>query len=282
MRPILKWVGGKRQLLPELDKHIPARFGAYYEPFFGGGALFFDYGFGRAHISDANPHLLNFYTQVQMRCEALIDALAELERQRTTDDATFFLAARHDFNARLAERSANTAALFFAINRMGFNGLWRVNASGRCNVPPGKTSSGKHMPPLMDRETESALRAAAVALGTAVVRDSYADLLQSHPPQAGDFVYFDPPYIPASTTSDFTAYTAGGFGWEDQVRLRDCAMDLAARGVHVVLSNSDTPTTRELYQSHFALHEVQARRAVNCDASKRGKVGELIIVGIVP
>jgi len=304
VNPILKWVGGKRGLLPELRKHIRLdraavgrfeksvrldREASYFEPFLGGGAVFFDLAPSEANyssISDMNPHLINLYNRVRDDVSMLVQVLTDLQAERGVlgDDRAFFLTVRQAFNLRAVEeneRSLFTAAAFIIINRLGFNGLWRVNRKGLCNVPPGKFKSA------VDIVRADDLRAASLALQNAVITCAdYETALERYRPLAGDVVYFDPPYIPASATSDFTSYIADGFTLSDQEDLAIVARDLVQRGVHVILSNSDTQLTRDLYgnlkidgKPAFDLHEVQARRAINCVPGKRGAVGELIIVG---
>lgn len=291
MNPILKWVGGKRGLLPELRKHVGGldRATGYFEPFLGGGALFFDLAPFVTTISDTNPHLINLYIQVRDDVAALVRVLTDLQAERAArgDDRVFFLQVRQAFNLRAvegSERSLFTAAAFLVINRLGFNGLWRVNRKGLCNVPPGKFKA------TVDIVRADDLRAASLALCSAIIACAdYETALMQYRPLAGDVVYFDPPYIPASATSNFVGYTGDGFNAHDQKVLAITARDLVERGVRVILSNSDTPLTREIYRNMtidglpaFTLHEVQARRAINCVPGKRGAVGELIIVGRMP
>lgn len=261
-RPFLKWVGGKRQLLPALLPHTPARFGRYHEPFVGGGALFFHLRPARAVLSDTNARLIRTWTGVRDHVEDVITLLRGFPHDRA-----FFEGLRAE--AVDAKSDAEVAAWFIYLNRTGFNGLYRVNRQNRFNVPFGSYTN----PTICDADT---LRAASVALAETelMVEDFGAVLTRAEP---GDFVYFDPPYIPLSATSSFTAYTAGGFGMPEQARLRDTARALKARGVHVVLSNSSAQAVYELYADGFLRTPVAASRAINCDASKRGAVTELIL-----
>ncbi|MES2640423.1 MAG: DNA adenine methylase [Myxococcota bacterium] len=261
-RPFLKWVGGKRQLLPALLPHTPARFGRYHEPFVGGGALFFHLRPARAVLADTNARLIRTWIGVRDHVEDVITLLRGFPHDRT-----FFEGLRAE--AVDAKSDAEVAAWFIYLNRTGFNGLYRVNRQNRFNVPFGSYTN----PTICDADT---LRAASIALSQTdlLVEDFGAVLTRAEP---GDFVYFDPPYIPLSATSSFTAYTAGGFGMPEQARLRDTARALKARGVHVVLSNSSAPAVHELYADGFLRTPVSAARAINCDASKRGAVTELIL-----
>ena len=282
MKPLLKWVGGKTQLLPELLKHVPATFNRYFEPFFGGGALFWHLADTRSifntrpFLSDCNAHLVNFYNQLGSTPMGLEEALTHLDQSRKDQsDTQLFNRCRLLFNDALRSGDClglEQATCFYVINRLGFNGLWRVNKQGFCNVPPGKF---KTPPSLVIKDLGSA---AKFLRASTVVRISFTGIV----PQAGDFVYCDPPYVPATRTSSFTSYTEDGFNAAAQTTLRNFAKAWAAAGVHVVLSNSDTPFVRALYQNDFDLHGVQARRNVNCKGAKRGKVGELIIVGRKP
>ncbi|EYF02183.1 DNA adenine methylase [Chondromyces apiculatus] len=261
-RPFLKWVGGKRQLLPELSPRIPADYGTYHEPFVGGGALFFHARPHRAVLSDANERLIRTYRGVRDAVEEVIDLLSSYPHDRA-----FFLEMRGiDIDAR---SDAEVAAWFIYLNRTGFNGLYRVNRSNVYNVPFGDYTS----PVICDAEN---LRACAEALRATTLRcESFEKVLDRARP--GDFVYFDPPYVPLSASSNFTSYTRGGFGMTEHERLRDVAWKLKARGVHVLLSNSSAPEVHALYGERFELASVGAARAVNCKASGRGKVQELII-----
>lgn len=270
-KPFLKWVGGKRQLLPEITKYVPTTFGTYYEPFAGGGALFFELEPKRAVLNDANPHLIGCYRAIRDFPDKVISLLSEMEPHQ---GSTAYYAVRQSFNDNVNEHGCfRQAARFIYINRIGFNGLWRVNSRGHCNVPIGRRSS----PVVFDVD---GIRAASLALRDVQLgHGRFFDFPPLQAPAAGDFVYFDPPYIPASATADFTSYTADGFGYADQIRLRDLAVTLARRGVHVIVSNSDTSATRALWDGApgFTIHAIQARRAINCKAGKRGPVGELII-----
>ena len=262
-RPFLKWAGGKRQLLEAIDRLRPSTFGTYHEPFVGGGALFFHLEPARAFLSDTNERLVRTYRGVQSQVERVIAGLSEAPH-----DLAYFEAQR----ARLIdeEDDVEVAAWMIYLNKTGFNGLYRVNARNVFNVPFGRYTR----PRVCDAPN---LRACSAALaGSSVERREFDITLERARP--GDFVYFDPPYVPLSSSSSFTAYTAGGFGPEEHRRLRDVALALKQRGVHVLLSNSSAPLVRELYAGgDFELVEVQASRAVNSKGDARGKVCELLI-----
>jgi DNA adenine methylase len=261
-RPFLKWVGGKRQLLPALTAHMPHRFGRYHEPFLGGGALFFHLRPQRAVLSDTNSRLVRTWIGVR---DAVEDVIALL--QEWPHDRDFFTGLR----ARPIDGAsdAEVAAWFIYLNRTAFNGLYRVNRRNIFNVPFGAYAN----PTICDADV---LRAASAALAdTELHVEDFGAVLDRA--DAGDFVYFDPPYVPLSASSSFTSYTADGFGMPEQTRLRDTARALKARGVHVLLSNSSAPAVHELYADGFSRSPVSAARAINCDPTKRGPVTELLL-----
>lgn len=265
-RPPWKFVGGKRQLLPELHEHVPEKFSHYFEPFFGGGALYWSLRPKKAVVGDANREIVVALQVIKSDVGALITELRRAAAAHLQGRKKFFLKLR----ASEPSSPLKTAARFMVLNRLGFNGVYRVNGSGKFNVPYGKWKS---IPKICDEEN---LRACAEALKSCViVCGDFEKVVQGA--TRGDFVYFDPPYAPASATADFTSYTRDGFTLDDQERLRDLALKLKARGVHVLLSNADVPAVRKLYRIGFLLRKVSARRSVNSNTSKRGKVGELLI-----
>jgi DNA adenine methylase len=278
-RPFLKWAGGKRQLLPALLAHVPRPFvrgvsrhesGArparapprYFEPFVGGGALFFQLRPPRAVLADVNERLIRTYRGVRDHVADVIDQL----RAYPHTEKFFYELREVDIDAR---SDAEVAAWFIYLNRTGYNGLYRVNRRNRFNVPFGRYDR----PTICDEPT---LRACSGALAGAklVVGDFERVVAQA---KQRDFVYFDPPYVPLSVTSSFTSYTSSGFGLEGQTRLRDVALELKRRGVSVLLSNSSSPLVRERYKSGFEMTEVSATRFVNSNPRRRGPVTELII-----
>lgn len=259
--PFVKWVGGKRALLPQLMGRIPLRFASYHEPFVGGGAMFFALQPVKAMLSDYNAELVTTYQVIRDDVERLIRHL----RTHKLDETYYYdLRAREPGRLDPIER----ASRLIYLNRTCFNGLYRVNARGGFNVPYGRYKN-----PLICNEV--GLRAASAALaGTHTRHAGYEIVLEQA--RRGDFVYFDPPYHPVSPTANFTGYTAGAFGPDDQRRLADVFRALARRGCKVMLSNSDTPFIRELY-GDFNLEIVAAPRLVNRDATKRGPVNEVLV-----
>lgn len=267
-RPFVKWAGGKTQLLPELLARVPAHYNAYYEPFVGGGALFFalaaDNRIERATLSDANTDLVNTYRQVRDNVDAVVEILRHHEKAHSEQH---YYTVRS--NAKLEDADWR-AARFIYLNKTGFNGLYRVNKSGGFNVPFGRYTN----PTICDEEN---LRACAMVLRGADIRDvDFRTAAQEA--RRGNLVYFDPPYAPLSKTSSFTAYTAGGFGHVEQEALADLALGLKMRGVHVLLSNSSVEVVEKLYAARgFQIDEVDARRSINSKADRRGAVKEYII-----
>jgi len=270
-KPFVKWPGGKTQLLPVLREWMPKRFALYEEPFVGGGALFFATQPRHATLADANPWLIRTYRAISQNVDGVIEALRVY-----ADGHTRCLAAGTDEGLYMHVRGSvdpavmddvNAAALFIYLNKTCFNGIFRVNASGRFNVPYSRRKN----PLILD---ETTLRACSEALQRATI--VHRDFRETNPP-ATSFVYFDSPYHPLSETSDFTSYTKDKFTTQDQKDLRDLALRLKNRGVYVLLSNSSAPLIRELYKDHFEIREVPARRNVNADASGRGAITELLI-----
>jgi DNA adenine methylase len=266
--PIVKWVGGKSKLLPELLARLPARHGRYFEPFAGGAALFFRLAPAAAVLADRNPDLIAVYRAVAGDVDAVI---RRLELHRRLHDEKHYYGVRERWNDRGVSWSpVDRAAAFIYLNKTCYNGLWRVNRAGEFNVPVGRYVD----PPICAAD---GLRAAARVLATAELRHGdYHEAVADA--RAGDLVYFDPPYDPVTDTARFTSYTDGGFGPDDQRALAALARRLVARGCHVLLSNSDTPFVRSLYAG-LRIDRVSCPRAINCKAGSRGEVSEVIVIG---
>lgn len=268
--PFIKWVGGKRQLLTELTAYYPQHFNRYFEPFIGGGASLLNLCPPKAVINDFNGELVNAWQMVKEQPEDLIKLV---ENHAANDSKEYYLDIRMaDRDGRLTKMSPiERAARFIYLNKAGFNGLWRVNSKGQNNVPYGAHKK-VNVPVKAIRLDHNYLATNDIKILQGDYRDAVADAKEN------DFVYFDPPYIPVNQTADFTGYTKNDFGLAQQEGLRDLALKLAHRGVKVMLSNSDVPLIDELYaDSQFRIHHVQARRSVNSNGGKRGKVGEVII-----
>ncbi len=271
-KPFLKWAGGKTQLLPQLLARTPARIGTYYEPFLGGGALFFalqrEGRFERAVLSDSNADLIGVYAQVRDGVEELIEALAVHQRKyrAASDRAEYYYRIR----GKRPTCGAGAAARLIFLNKTCFNGLYRVNSRGEFNVPHGSYAN----PTICD---ENGLRAASAALQEVELRTAdFAEAMSAA--QAGDFLYCDPPYVPLSETASFTSYTAADFGRTEQQRLAAVAAAARGRGVDVLLSNSGHPEVAQLYRdAGFRLETVEAVRAINSNGAERGAVREYLI-----
>jgi len=264
--PIVKWAGGKTRLLAALTRHCPATYRRYYEPFVGGGALFFRLHPAGAVLADLNADLMDMYRTVADDVEAVIQ---RLRVHAARHGHAHYYATRSRFNARATgDGRADRAAMVLYLNKTCYNGLWRVNAAGAFNVPMGRYRN----PRVVDT---AALRAAAARLRQAQLRcGDYETTLQDAGPE--DLIYLDPPYAPLSKTANFASYTVHRFGAAEQQRLAAVARKLVARGCTVVLSNHDTPAIRALY-SDFAVTELEHARAINSDPARRGAVRELIV-----
>lgn len=271
-KPFLRWVGGKRALVPSLLEWVPEDFRVYHEPFLGSAALFFTlthwHSRLRAILSDANTRLTRTFNAIQQDVDAVLPPLRIYAEMYEKHGSAFYLHARDSIDPDLLS-DPEMAAWFIFTNKTGFNGIYRVNSSGKYNVPPGRFAS----PPVVC--DEPVLRACSAALAGALIVNSDFRAVEQRA-QPGDLVYFDSPYIATSPTADFTTYTAGGFAPADQVALRDLALRLKQRDVRVLLSNSDTPMTRDLYQA-FEVRPITRSGGVNSDATKRGRVTELMI-----
>lgn len=264
-RPFLKWAGGKGRLLEQYEPFLPKACQTYYEPFLGGGAVFFRMvdRFDQAVLADINPELVNVYRCVQGQVDGLIERLQE-HKQRHCQEYYYGVRQRHNLPSPL-ER----AARLIYLNKTCYNGLYRENSQGQFNVPMGKYKN----PAICDADL---LRSASAALQPTRIVELPFETLLDWPLTRQDFVYFDPPYHPISVTSSFTRYSRYGFTAKDQERLAGVFRELAHRGINVMLSNSDCGLIRRLY-ADFPMHSIQAARAINSKAGCRGKIGELLI-----
>lgn len=264
--PIVKWVGGKTRLLSQLVPLLPTGVERmrHIEPFLGGGALFFARRPGCSLLSDKNPHLCATYKAVRNDVEAVISrvrALAAFHGDR------HYALQRARFNSGELDQ-VERAALFIYLNKTCYNGLYRENRRGEFNVPMGRYAN----PSIL---AEAQLRAAGRALKTAQLRCGLFEVVLELA-QPGDFVYFDPPYVPISRTANFTAYAANGFTVEDQIRLRSVFEELDRRGCAVMLSNSATSVVRELYAG-YRFDVVSTCRSISCATTRRGTVNEFVV-----
>ena len=266
--PVVKWVGGKRQLLPQILPLIPKRMTAYCEPFLGGGAVLFALQPKRALVNDLNQDLITVYRVIKEDADALIE---HLSRHENTPE--YFYRIRdldRDKEAYAALSDVEKASRLLYLNKTCYNGLFRVNASGAFNSPYGHY----RRPNIVNEQTIRGVSRYFNSCDITFFSWDFASVLEQVP--KGGFVYLDPPYDPVSDTASFTGYNRGGFGREEQVRLKECCDALTARGVKFLLSNSATPFIRELYGS-YRVSIVQARRAVNSVASRRGAIEEVLV-----
>lgn len=261
--PFLKWAGGKRQLQGVILDRLPRRIETYYEPFVGGGAVFFALAaqgrFRRAVLSDRNEELIETYRAVRDDVGAVIRELSGMPYSEE-----FY----YELRASKPRKGSRRAARMIYLNRAGYNGLYRVNRAGEFNVPFGRYVN----PTICDPERLQAV-SRALAKAELVVED-FAAVARSAVP--GDAVYFDPPYMPVSRTASFAEYHNVPFGIQEHERLRDLVLELSRRGVSTLLSNSSTPETRRIF-GELEHHEVRARRNINSNASRRGAIMELLV-----
>ena len=270
-KPFVKWVGGKRQLLKQfrlMNLYPPEKFNSakdqYFEPFVGGGAVFFDLLPQKAFLSDLNFELVTTYNVIKDDVEGLIKLL-----KKHTHNKDYFLEVRAQKIEMLSP--LQIASRFIYLNRAGFNGMYRVNSRGEFNVPFGDSKN----PNICDEEN---LRKVSRVLSNVEIKhQDYKQVLKKA--RKGDFVYFDPPYHPISKTATFTSYTANGFSEKDQTELRDIFLELSKRGCFVMLSNSDTPFINEIYSGFKGIRvsKVEAGRAINSKGSGRGKITEVLV-----
>jgi len=272
-KPILKWAGGKRHIAALIESYFPPnwRAGAYYEPFLGGGAMYFHLLPERSHISDLNTCLIGFYKHLQKGHLTLIEGINEqadyFNKLEEESQKLHFYVLRERFN-KADKSSIDSAVLIYCINKLCFNGLYRENSKGEFNVPFGQK---KHLPKADVNDFENAAMALA---GATIGNQDFAEATKSA--KSGDIVYFDPPYVPINVTASFTSYQAEGFSLEEQKRLAKLMSELKEKGIFAVCSNSSSDMTREIYKEHLQ-YEIDAPRMVSAKSSGRGIVKELVI-----
>ena len=264
--PFIKWVGGKSQLLGDYEDLFPNSFNRYFEPFVGGGAVFFHLQPEDARLTDINPRLVGCYRAIRDDLDELVELL-EGHRQRHSKDHYYRMRAR--LNAPRGMSDVERAAAFIYLNKTCFNGLYRENSKGEFNVPMGSYKNPSVYD--LDRLLASSRVLQSVELATA----SYARVVDHA--QEGDFIYFDPPYVPLNATSSFTNYAKGGFDLKMQIDLAQTFATLARRGCYVMLSNSDCEFVRTLFAG-WRIETVEARRSVNSKSSARGKINEVAVL----
>ncbi|MEG1411537.1 MAG: DNA adenine methylase [Terrisporobacter sp.] len=266
--PVLKWVGGKRQLIPEIEKYFPNKYSTYYEPFVGGGAVLFNFQPKKAVVNDINEELINLYKVVRDDVESLIE---DLKKHR--NESEYFYDVRSlDRNREKYEKLTDIerASRIHFLNKTCYNGLFRVNNSGEFNSPFGKYKNP-------DIVNEITLRAVSKYFNSNDIIfkcGDFEDLLKGI--RKGAFVYLDPPYDPVSDSSNFTGYAKGGFNRKEQERLKDLCDKLDSKGVKFLLSNSSTPFIMDLY-SDYKIEIIKAKRSINSKGDKRGDVDEVLV-----
>ena len=266
--PVLKWVGGKRQLLDSIRPLLPNRINRYCEPFVGGGALLFSLQPSIAYVNDINQDLILVYNVIKNDVESLIMALSDFK-----NEAEFFYEVRDWDRDRVrydALSDVERAARIIYLNKTCYNGLYRVNNAGEFNSPFGNYKNPNIINAPVLRAVSAYFNAAKISFSSV----DYAEVFAGIP--KGTFVYLDPPYDPVSATSNFTGYARGGFSQDEQIRLRQCCDELNARKIKFMLSNSATAFIKEQY-ANYNITVVRAKRAINSVGSKRGDVDEVII-----
>jgi len=266
--PVLKWVGGKRQLLKDIEKHIPSRFSTYYEPFLGGGAVLFALQPDKAVVNDISEELMNVYTVIRDNIEELIE---DLKKHKNEEDY-FYEIRELDRDKKKYSQLSNVrkASRIIYLNKTCYNGLFRVNQQGEFNSPFGRYKN----PNIVN---EATLRAVSDYFNKAKITflcGDFEDALKGI--RKGSFVYFDPPYDPVSDSANFTGYDKGGFGRDEQIRLKKLCDRLNSRGIKFLLSNSATDFILDLYKD-YNITIVQAKRAVNSKGDRRGEVNEVLV-----
>ncbi len=263
--PLVKWVGGKRQLMFELLKNMPKSYNRYFEPFIGGGALFFELQPENGYISDRNPELINLYSVVR---DNVYELIRDLNKHEVSKE--YFLKIRNldrtDEYSLLSD--IEKASRFIYLNRTCFNGMYRVNSHGQFNVPFGNYKN----PRIVD--ANNLINCSKLLKNTEIRCADFSEVLNKV--EKADFVYFDPPYVPLNETSSFTSYTKEGFDLDMQFKLREVCDELDALGVKFMLSNSDTKLVNELY-SNYEIKKFFASRAINANASGRGRITEVLV-----
>jgi len=268
-RPFLQWVGGKRSMIQQYSRFFPTNYNAYYEPFVGGGAIFFSLLPSKATLADNNPELIKTYEAIRDSPEEVIFLLKELKRKHSKE---LYMAIREldrKYNLFSDLRSVEIAARMIYLNQTCFNAIYRVNKKGQFNVPIGSSLNRL----ICDKNT--IMNVSKVLKKTTIICADFEEALSDY--TENDFVYLDPPYAPISKYSDFTRYTKEKFYQNDQLRLKNMFDKLTKAGCKVMLSNSDCEYIRDLYKD-YNLISVSSSRKLNCKKDRRGQVSELLIL----
>ena len=266
--PVVKWVGGKRQLLDEITPRLPKRITSYCEPFLGGGAVLFSIQPSKAIVNDLNGDLMTVYESIRDDVESLI---ASLKRHQNTPEYFYTLRSLdRDKEAYQTMSKIERASRLIYLNKTCFNGLFRVNLSGEFNSPFGYYKN----PNIVNEPVLRAVNKYFSSSRITFCNEDFAETLSKV--GNGSFVYLDPPYDPVSDTANFTGYNKGGFDRDEQIRLKQCCDELTRRGIQFMLSNSATSFIKELYQD-YDISIVRAKRAINSNPEKRGAIEEVLI-----
>ena len=274
--PIVKWAGGKRQIIKSLLEKLPSHFSTYFEPFLGGGALLIElYNKGilkNAVVSDINLELINLYTAIKNCPDEVVYYIKNLDFKNAEDD---YYKARELYNSikiknmgTIENENLLKAVLLLYLNRHCYNGLYRVNSKGEFNVPFGRYKNPK-MP-----TSEEIFAFSEMLQSVEILHADFEEAVKKA--SEFDFVYFDPPYMPVSKTANFTDYTVAGFSKVEQVRLKNVCDNLSKKGCFVMVSNSDSEFIRDLYRS-YNIEVIEAKRLINSTAEKRTGHKEVII-----
>ena len=270
-QPFLKWAGGKRQLLPTIKAYLPANYTEYYEPFIGAGAVLFALQPAKSTINDTNAELINCYRVIKEQPQELLELCQQ--HQENNSKEYYYQLRQQDRQSGFQQRSTvERAARIIYLNKTCFNGLFRVNSRGQFNVPYGKYKKPTIADPLVIESISTYLNQAQVHILQGDFELAVANA------QPGAFIYLDPPYHPLSNTSSFTSYSLNGFGEAEQIGLKELCDRLSDRGCQILASNSAAPFIKDLYDDRrYEVIEVEATRAINTVASKRGKIKEVLI-----
>ncbi|MDQ5951169.1 MAG: adenine methylase [Patescibacteria group bacterium] len=276
-RPFVKWAGGKTRVVPLMLDFFPEEFNRYYEPFLGGGALYFSISPQNGCLNDINCVLIEAYLHIRDDLEGIIKDLNKIQRIYYSLDgieskSKFYYEQREKFNS-LNKTSLHRSALFIFLNKTGYNGMYRENASGKFNIP-----FGKRLKPIIC-DSDNLTQVSNVLKQIDIKCGSYDKALKEA--KSGDFIYFDPPYEPLNRTSSFTEYQAGGFVQDDQRKLSKVFKKLSDKGCKVMMSNSTADLVYELYDEYF-INKISVSRGINATKSKRDKIEELIITNYEP
>lgn len=266
--PVVKWVGGKRQIIGQIKRYVPKKFSTYYEPFLGGGAVLFELQPVQAVVNDINSELINIYEVIRDDVEALIE---DLKRHR--NEADYFYQIREldrdkDIYSKMARVQRASRIIF--LNKTCYNGLFRVNKAGEFNTPFGNYKNPNFVNEVTLRAVSNYFNQARI---TFTCRD-FGEVLKGV--RKGAFVYLDPPYDPVSDTASFTGYDKGGFGREEQIRLKNACDNLNQKGIKFLLSNSATGFIKDLYQD-YRIEVIQAKRPINSKPNRRGEIDEVLV-----